>query len=222
MGTDNIFRKRQGKRRNELERRKAVKETKPLYLIVCEGKKSEPLYFEEMRNHERISTVKIRVTGECGSAPISVVNHALELYSSLLSDGEQVEVVYCVFDRDNHESYYRALALVSQKNKEGVPLVSIASIPCFEYWVILHYRYHRSPYERKDKSSVSADLCKELQQYMPYKKGGKGLYESLKSKQGDALKNAKKAVEDYGATGQENPVTYVHELVEELIKYSSI
>lgn len=44
MGTDDIFKKR--KRKREYERKRFQKAIRERILIVCEGEKTEPLYFE--------------------------------------------------------------------------------------------------------------------------------------------------------------------------------
>ncbi|MNC80456.1 hypothetical protein D3C75_1332440 [compost metagenome] len=63
-----------------------MKDTTPTYLIVCEGKKTEPEYFNDLRNYERLASITVKVCGECGSAPISVVEHALQLYKDMIKD----------------------------------------------------------------------------------------------------------------------------------------
>ncbi|MEJ2682434.1 MAG: RloB domain-containing protein, partial [Gammaproteobacteria bacterium] len=45
--------------------------------------------------------------------------------------------IYCVFDKDSHASYARALdALVSATPKDT--FFTINSVPFFEYWLLLH------------------------------------------------------------------------------------
>lgn len=77
MGSDNLHHKRKAKRDKDVGRKKASRAPYQKVLIVCEGGKTEPLYFNEIRDLYEINTANIRITGECGSDPISVVNHAL-------------------------------------------------------------------------------------------------------------------------------------------------
>jgi hypothetical protein len=198
-----------------------MKDSAPIYLIVCEGKKTEPEYFNDLRNHERLASITVKVCGECGSAPISVVEHAIQLYKDMTKEGETVEGIFCVFDKDNHESFFRACALIEKSKKENMPITAVFSIPCFEYWLLLHFQYNRAPFQGKGNASIAGVVCKQVQAHIKgYTKGAKGLYAKLKCKQADAISHSQRAIEDVDATGQDNPSTYVHTLVEQLLKYS--
>lgn len=221
MGSENLFHLRKGKTTRSLSRRGAVKDSAPIYLIVCEGKKTEPEYFNDLRNYERLASITVKVCGECGSAPISVVEHSLQLYEEMIKDGEIVEGIFCVFDKDNHESFFRACALIEKSKKDKIPITAIFSIPCFEYWLLLHFQYNRAPFQGKGNASIAGVVCKQLQTYIKgYTKGAKGLYASLKCKQTDAIAHSQRAIEDSDATGQDNPSTHIHSLVKQLLKYS--
>jgi len=221
MGSENLFHKRKGKSTRSLSRRGAVKDSVPIYLIVCEGNKTEPEYFNDLRNFERLACITVKVCGECGSAPISVVEHALQLYKDLTIGGEPVEEVFCVFDKDDHESFFRACALIEKSKKEKIPITAVISVPCFEYWILLHFQYNRAPFQGKGNASSAGVVCKNVQKHIKgYTKGAKGLYASLKSKQADAVSHSRRAIEDMNATGQDNPSTHVHTLVEQLLKFS--
>lgn len=220
MGSDNLFHKRKGTNKESLHRRAATRKPAPLYLIVCEGEKTEPYYFNELRNVERISSITIRVCGECNSAPISVVDHAAGLFNKLKSEGTEIEKVFCVFDRDNHESYHRACAEILKHSKNGVPITHIRSVPCFEYWLVLHFKYHRASYMQQGRSSVANMVAKDLKTHIKdYQKGITGLYSTLKERQPYAIENAKRALDDASQTGEDNPTTEVHILIEELLEH---
>lgn len=83
-----------------LERRRQRREPYDLVLIVCEGAKTEPLYFSKLRDALRLSHVNVRICGkECGSSPLSIVDYAL---SEFEREGEY-DRIFCVFDKDRHE-----------------------------------------------------------------------------------------------------------------------
>lgn len=222
MGSENLFHRRRGTNKDSLQRKAPTKSPSPLYLIVCEGKKTEPHYFNELRNAERISSISIKVCGDCGSAPISVVEHAVALYERSKSENTIIEKVYCVFDKDTHESFYRACATIDRYASEGMPIEAITTTPCFEYWLILHFDFFRAPYQNKGANSVGNAVLKHLQTlYGKYQKGNTNIYSELKDRQEAAISNAKRAQHDSEITGEKNPSTQVHILVEELLKYSA-
>jgi hypothetical protein len=56
------------------------------------------------------------------------------------------EKVFAIFDRDAHQSYFDALKLAGSLDgklrndlKQPVEFKAIASVPCFELWLLLHY-----------------------------------------------------------------------------------
>lgn len=58
-------------------------------------------------------------------------------YAKEKSDEEIYSEVYCVFDRDTHETFEQALKIANSDKL----LKAITSNPCFEYWILLHFAY---------------------------------------------------------------------------------
>ncbi len=145
-------------------------------LIVCEGAKTEPYYFVEIRNRYRLNVADVVVVNE-GSAPITVVNAALDLQKRELNLGEKFDIVFCVFDRDEHATYDEACA-VAKANK----LKLARSWPCFEFWLLLHFGYTRKPYARSGKASPADNCVRDLKKHIPnYKKGQGGCFRILRT-----------------------------------------
>jgi len=142
-------------------------------LIVCEGAKTEPHYFEEIRLFSRNSSATIEIYGkECGSAPLSVVQFAQQRWQE---SGKDFDQIFCVFDRDRHESFDQALARLHSLSKHGFK--AIYSYPSFEYWLLLHFGYTRKCFVAQGYRSAGDILEKELSNHFvatfgcPYKKG---------------------------------------------------
>ena len=68
-------------------------------MIVTEGSKTEPEYFRRLIRELGLTTTSVRITGDGGSAPISVVEYA----EDLLKDDPDFEHVFLVFDRVRHD-----------------------------------------------------------------------------------------------------------------------
>ena len=146
----------------DLSRREGGQTPRAKILIVCEGEKTEPVYFRSLCRELRLSTVEVEICGkECGSAPISVVNYTIERRQKQ----QQVELAFdeawSVFDVDKHSSLSAALDKAAS-NRLRIAL----SNPCFEYWILLHF-------EDTDRSFLNPDkLISYLRNYHPdYKKG---------------------------------------------------
>jgi len=134
---------------DDYKRRIPFKEPRKSILIVCEGSKTEPIYFASLKNTLRLIIADVEIVGE-GAAPITVVNKAIEMREERKHIAKRsltksaYELVYCVIDVESpvrHESLARAINK-AQDNRLEV----ILSNPCFEYWYILHFRKTSAPF----------------------------------------------------------------------------
>lgn len=216
MGSEDLFYKRRAKVADKLERRKAKRESYDKVLIVCEGGKTEPNYFIELVDHYKINSANVAIDGSCGSSPRSVFERAESLYQAEEIKGDSFDRVYCVFDKDRHVTYDETLASIVSK-KPSSTFYATTSVPCFEYWLLLHFEYTTKPYARAGSSSVGNEVLKKLVAVMPdYEKGGKKLFSSLFEQLEFAKSNAARALQEANDNHTDNPSTNVHELVEYL------
>jgi hypothetical protein len=122
--------KAQRRKEPSLERPVAELIEKPSILIVCEGEKTEPSYF----NQFRITSAKVKSVGE-GYNTVSLVNRALEL-----AQQGNYDHVWCVFDKDDFkEDDFNSAIQIAEANNFGVAY----SNQSFEYWLILHFNDHQ-------------------------------------------------------------------------------
>lgn len=211
MGSDNLFHKRKARRAETLKRARAKRSPYDLVLIVCEGGKTEPNYFFELRDALRLNTANIEICGkECSSSPKDVVQFALQKYK----DSKEYDRVYCVFDRDQHTTYSEALDMVRQTRlTKDHKMHAVTSVPCFEIWFLLHFRYSAKGYAAC-QGSICAQVIKDLKQHIPgYEKGNGGVYKQIQDKTDAAIINAKKLSRHNMYAATDNPSTKVHELV---------
>ncbi len=181
-------------------------------LIVCEGAKTEPHYFEALRNDLKLNNANIVVTGDCGSDPMSVVNYAKELFKQ----DSDYDRVYCVIDRDQHPNYQAALTKLSGL-KPGNIFLAITSVPCFEYWLLLHFEDTTKPYSPTGQRSSCGSVIADLKAHLPdYGKGKRDTYQATQEFLDDAKDRADKNRKAVFASGTDNPHTKVDELVDYL------
>lgn len=192
-------------------------------LIVCEGEVTEPTYFKFFVKSLNLQAVDVQICGEeCDSSPISVVKYA----EKKARDEGDYEAVFCVFDRDSHASYERAISKLLELNKSNkFPakfISSILSIPCFELWFILHFNPHRKPYHKSGNKSPCDNLISDLKKIDGFEIYEKTItsvqFELLFSKTADAIKNSKLTLDASKKEGEENPSTLAHELIEYLLE----
>ncbi|WP_415238561.1 RloB family protein [Seleniivibrio woodruffii] len=208
MGTDDIFKKK--RRATEYARKSKGRSTIKRILIVCEGEKTEPHYFESFP--QRGDLVKVHVHGE-GKNCLSLVKNADTLIREYKAINEPIDETWCVFDRDSFSADQFNGAIEKCRIKE---YHAVYSNEAFEIWYLLHFEKHDTAHSRKRYEEM---LSKRLGE--PYKKNSKEMYTKLIDKQKTAIKNAKSLHEFYGEKPNpcnDNPCTLVYQLVEALNK----
>lgn len=217
MGTDNLFRKRSAKLSRELRRKQAKLATYDRVLIVCEGEKTERYYFQELCDHYRLNSTNVEISGDCGSAPINVIERAKALYQAEKRNGIPFDRVYCVFDKDTHSTYKSALEAVTSI-KPNATFFATNSVPCFEYWLLLHFVDTTKPfYGTEGAKSAGDQVLDELKKYIAdYAKGDHGHFENLFGQLPQAIQRSRRVLKSANTSGTDNPTTLVHEQVEYL------
>jgi hypothetical protein len=193
----------------DIKRQKPKREPYDRVLIVCEDSDSSPAYLRAVCDELRLSTANIEIKGEeCGSAPISVVEYAIKL----IKKDNGYDQVYCVIDRDQHKRFQEAL-----EKAKGKKIKMIVSIPCFEYWLLLHFEFTTSPFQAGSGSHCDT-VISALKPHLPgYDKSElTKYYPLLKLKQEVAIKHAKQreGACEHEPLEQRNPYTQLHLLIE--------
>ena len=216
MGSEDLFHKRKARVSAALQRINRERSRNKRFLIVCEGTKTEPHYLQELLDDLHIRPQVVRVAPNDGVSPDRVVAHALALYEEDALTGDAFDQVYCVFDRDRHTTFDTAVQRTKDLKAVGKPLVAITSTPCFEVWLLLHFRYSDQPFHPAGKKSVGDQVVSALKAmpgFAKYGKGQKGVYGQLRDQLADALKHAEHLRRHGVVTGNINPATDVDELV---------
>jgi hypothetical protein len=179
----------------------------PTVLIVCEDSKSSLKYLRDAKTAMRVlADVEIDHPGKTN--PLGIVKHAVGRRS-------KYDFVYCVIDRDTHEDFDEAMGLARSSNVQ-----MIVSYPCFEYWLLLHFKYSRKAYSPVGKKSPGDQMMRALKDCEGMGDYEKGSETSLfKKLEGGALQTARKHAERALAAAiaedEFNPSTTLHTLISE-------
>lgn len=171
----------QPKRRNT-----GLRERKKLLIISTEGKnKTETQYFKQLINQTR----RVIVARGNDTDPIQIVEHLKEEMKDSDFNPDLGDLAFAFVDHDlkPEKDATIASAEVLLGNTEGKLLVSN---PCFEVWFLAHLRYTTRRF--RSSQDVINELAKELG---GYEKGDPSIYDKLKDKISDAVKNAKRMEE---------------------------
>lgn len=219
VGSDKLFQKIKIRSEKELARHKAKKAPYETIFIVCEDSKSLPNYLNEIIKYFRLNTANVRIIPSKGSAPISVVEHSIEIARTTPG----IDRIVCIFDRDKHESYQRAIKKLNDhksnpEDKSKPVYQTIVSTPCYEIWLLLHFSYTTKAYSSSGKKSASENVTSDLEKKLPLynKKTVKHWFNDLIDKLDTAIKHAKQLQEHNDKTNSINPATNIHELIEHL------
>lgn len=193
--------------------RRSIKRRDPgeRFLIVCEGEKTEPNYFDSFHLP---GLINVDAQGY-GVSPPKLVEKALELrrQSSRRRGRDPYDQVWCVFDKDdwNERDFDSAI-----RRAENQGLRVAYSNQAFEIWYLLHFHFYNSPMHRKDYENKLSELLD-----CPYDKSSLRMYDQLRSHQGTAIRNAKRLLGFYPnpQPAIDNPSTTVPILVEELNRF---
>ena len=190
------------------------------YLIVTEGKCTEPNYFKGLAKEILAKvggTIEVFISGEGASTKKLIeiteryVNRANNRYKN----------VWVVFDKDNFRDFDQAI-----KEGEAKGYHVAWSNQSFEYWIYLHFDYSDANLHRQKWNSKLDELFKSRRLSKDgYDKNIENLYELLDSFGGVqvAMKHAKKRMDGFDSKidkpSKYAPGTTVHILVEELREY---
>jgi hypothetical protein len=221
MARDNSPKIRQ---RAHLARKQNQRASYDRVLIVSEGSKTEPLYFKEIKNTYRLRTANVEVHPcALGTEPIQVVRYAEQLFEKGVPHkrvpAKGFEKVFAVFDRDDHQSYFDALKIAESLDRklrndanQHVSFRAIASVPCFELWLLLHFEDVHHLLHRDE-------ILRRLKQHMPsYSKGAGQSFAATKQCLNLAAQRAKNLNTLSSAFDDTMPSTAIVDLVTLLVE----
>ncbi|MBL8632990.1 MAG: RloB domain-containing protein [Myxococcales bacterium] len=197
------------------------------FLIVTEGTVAEPHYFEQLRRRLLLSLVHVRVTPGDSSDPRQVIQTAARLATEQvrgakrgtlpLSEPEMFDHVFAVIDADvavRQKHWNDVVQLASARKVQLVP-----SMPCFEFWLLLHLGYTTRT-DLVDGDAAKSALKQALGcEYAKNASTIRSAIDTLLSKWRDAMVSAERVqkLHDAAATpAPANPSTEVWRLVQAL------
>jgi hypothetical protein len=218
MGSDDFHKRHKASRK---ERKHDFRKPKAnSFLIVTEGEKTEPLYFQAIQKQieEKIGGhIDIEICGE-GCSTLALVCKADEYVNKAKISYQNV---WLVFDKDDFLDFDEAII---EAKKRGYEVAW--SNQCFEYWLCLHFEYCDADLHRDD-------WFNKLSGYFKKYKINNGKYEKNYSefyKEMEKLGNVNRAVSNAKCRMSNfvldkcnpsacRPATTVHLLVEKLMLY---
>lgn len=193
-------------------------EERRYFLIVCEGERTEPNYFNYFKKYLPNHLIEtIQVEGQ-GDNTVNIVEKAVALRdgrkaSVLLPDYDEV---WAIYDKDDfpNDRYNDAVLLAKNQHIE-----SGHSNPSFELWYILHFQFLQTAVHQRDCLAILSKLLR-----FTYRKSDlkvvASVFEKGNVKQAIVWAKSLEAKHEDSAPANSCPFTRVYVLVERLLKYT--
>ena len=156
--------------------------------------------------------INIKAETSYGTSPENVLRAAKEKLSMFQDEG--TATIYCLFDKDDCDDNTFRQVIADCKTTGIVPATSI---PCYEYWLLLHLKKTNQPFSNAQEccEAFRAEYNKAFNRRYNVKdlKARKEIFEDLKDKLDTAIKNA----ESLKLKENENPYTNMHEVIKGLL-----
>ncbi len=208
--------------RHESRRAFGTRTLRRYFLLVCEGEKTEPLYFEGLKKDLSpgvLQTIRIDIEG-AGDNTASLVAKAKKVKKQKEeSSGLPIDSLWVVFDRDAFPPGHFNDAIETCK-RGGIGCAW--SNEAFELWYLLHFQYFESAIGRVQYLDMLTEgIQKHLGPNYRYQKNDPNFYKILQSygNETQAILNAKRLFDLYEGRrnfADQNPCTTVHLLVQGL------
>lgn len=195
-------------------RRSSPRQLRKLHLIICEDTKSSQYYMQGLKEKFGIN---IKIEKSEGTDIGNVIRTA-GVKSKRTGLNKEMQQVYCLFDKDETTD---DIFFTKIRESEAKGYINAYSIPCYEYWLLLHL-------VKTDRPFTNAQECCNAFVDAYNKKFGTRLnitdlkrkidiFEDLFLTFQDAFDNANSFV--YSSFN--NPYTNMHKIIEELLKHKT-
>lgn len=193
-------------------RKTKTREQRKLLVIVCEGEKTERIYFNRYKKDRPGLSIELPNTSD--TDPKNLVKFAISQINRYGLDLKNGDDIWCVFDCDDNPNTH----ILSACKNAGKRVKICLSNPSFELWYLLHFAYTESPL-------TNPILMEQLKRKITGYKKNEDYFDLLISSREIAIRNAKKINKLHESNGidlfstKSNPSTHVYKIVEDILKY---
>jgi RloB-like protein len=192
-----------------------IRHVRQRILILCEGMKTEPNYFNSIKSDKsksnRLSGLKIVIHRTKKNTAKELVDEAIKLLHEAKKEKNPYNEIWVVFDKDGYTKHPESFDRAKAKS------INVAfSSPCFEFWYFLHFKYTTAAIKDGDT------MCRQLKAHIADYEKAESYYDNLKSHTQTAISNGGKILKHWEESGdnkiwEHNPYTDVGKLVEKLL-----
>ena len=204
---------------NEKRRTKGNNAQRRYFLIVCEGTKTEPNYFEAIKRELPRGILETIDVAGSGKNTLSIIEEAIKLREQAQKERNLTyDEVWAVFDKDSFpdENFNNAII-----RGESIKIDCAWTNEAFELWYLLHFQYVDTGMSRDNyKPFIERELTQKMGKPYSYQKNSTDMYQILQQygNEEQAIKWAESLEKLYHDKefAKHNPCTRVHKLVSKL------
>lgn len=201
MARDNQPKHRQlARSRARLARGHASRAGLPSFLIVCEGRETEPNYLRGFCDAELINAANADIQrGNAATDPVALVRRARDLFEA----DRDYDYVVVVCDDAPNLAEAAELAAKPMRHADGkrrVHVELVVSRPCIEFWLLLHFEYSTRAFLN------AAEAVNALRRHVTdYDKADRRIFGKVSAGVERAIGHAQRLKLDLAASGAHSP-----------------
>jgi len=162
-------------------------------IILCEGE-TEENYFKGLVTQDKyrrqFASISVDIFKPKDHSPLGLINKAKEKIKDAKREKNPYDFIWVVFDKDGHANIPGAFEIARANNPE----IQIAfTIPCFEYYVLLHFEKTSKPFKKCD--DVISQIKKES--YLVDYEKASNIFKLLEGNMKNGLTNSKWIIDKF-------------------------
>ncbi len=144
--------------RKEKKREPGNRILREYFLIVCEGERTEPNYFDSIKKSLPVGLVDVEIKG-VGMNTRSLVGETIRLRAVREKENNrEYDQVWAVFDKDSFDKDFNSAIQMGAQNK----IDCAWSNEAFEIWYLLHFAYFTSGHSRDEYKELIEKHVKKV------------------------------------------------------------
>ncbi len=194
-------------------RGKKDRKRNPIVLYAAEGdNKTESIY---LQNFQKRNGMHIIQASGNRTDPVNMMKQLVKEAKEIGLSVRNGDRAFCIIDTDTGKEKQTQINEACRMETNLVKVIT--SSPCFEEWLLLHFRL-------STKYQTSQEAVEELKERCPVYKKNSNIYPLIRDKQDEAIQNAKRLEKFHRDQGRGihsvecNPSSEVYKIVEFLKK----
>ncbi len=127
--------------------------------MLCEATGTEPIYFNALKADFGLTSVRVQSAG--------TIDDLMKRVDKEVQEDRTQEEIWCVIDHDERVAEMdRFNQWLRQPRRTTTRIDAAISVPCFEYWLLLHFTFTTKHYRGTGDLSACKQVRRELRRHI--------------------------------------------------------